>query len=259
MKPAFDLSALKFEVAETYEAMSRRAAQLVAAELKQRRELIFCASAGGTPTLLYELLAERCRREPRLFQKMRVLQIDEWGGLPAGDPASCEEDLRGKLLEPLRISKDRYAGFNSQAKDPKAECGRIAKWLTKNGRIDICILGLGINGHVAMNEPAARLVPHAHRAKLTPSSLNHPMLKRLQRKPRFGLTLGMVDILCSRMILLLVNGRHKRAALRKLMKPMVTSQFPASFLWLHPQAIVLCDREAAPLSTKKQKEIRQRK
>jgi galactosamine-6-phosphate isomerase len=245
MKLGGNSSALKFEVSESYEAMSRRAEQLVAAELRRKPGLIFCASAGGTPTRLYELMAARHRRQPGLFKRMRILQIDEWGGLPKLHPASCEFDLQKKLLEPLAIQRERYVGFRTESRSPKSESRRISQWLAANGPIDICILGLGINGHVAMNEPGETLVPHAHVARLAKSSLEHAMLRDLRRKPRYGLTVGMADILSSQMILLLVNGKRKRAALKQLQKPAVTTQFPASLLWLHPRAVVLCDREAA--------------
>ena len=121
----------------------------------------------------------------------------------------------------------------------------MAAWLGKNGPIDICILGLGINGHVAMNEPAPAFTPGPHVAKLSRSSQRHPLLGGLAKKPRYGLTLGLGDILRSRKILLLVSGHHKHQPLKRLMQPRVSTQFPASFLWLHPNATVLCDREAA--------------
>ena len=173
MKFGRNSSALKFEVADSYEAMSRRAEQLVAAELKRTPALIFCASAGGTPTRLYELMAARHRRQPDLFKRMRVLQIDEWGGLPKLHPASCEFDLQNKLLEPMSISRGRYIGFRTETRNPESESHRIGKWLSAHGPIDVCILGLGVNGHVAMNEPAETLAPHAHVAKLANSSLQH--------------------------------------------------------------------------------------
>ena len=236
---------LKIEVAEDYEGMSRQAADLILKELEERPDMILCASAGGTPTRTYELLAKHAERNPRTFRKMRVLQIDEWGGLDPQDPATCEQDLRVKLVKPLGISEDRYFGFNTAAVDPEAECARVARWLAKNGPIGVCVLGLGVNGHVAMNEPADCLLPHAHVAKLTPSSLRHPMLQQSRRKSRFGLTLGIADILCSRHVLLLVNGFHKREAVDRLRHSPVTTRFPASFLWLHPHAAILCDRAAA--------------
>src|SRR5690349_9411137 len=238
---------LEVEVAESYEAMSHQAARLILRELDARPDLILCASAGGTPTRTYELLADHVKANPQAFTRMRVLQIDEWGGLDRQDPATCEQDLRIKLVEPLGISKDRYFGFNTAAADPESECARVAEWLARNGPIDVCVLGLGVNGHVAMNEPADCLMPHAHVAKLTPSSLRHPMLQGSKRKPRFGLTLGIADILRSRNVLLLVNGGHKREAVDRLKNSPVTTRFPASFLWLHPRATILCDRAAAGL------------
>jgi galactosamine-6-phosphate isomerase len=236
---------LRIQVADTYDAMSRRAADFICGELERRPNLLLCVSAGGTPTRAYELLAARCGSGPGLFRRLRVLQIDEWGGLTPGDPATCEADLRAKLLQPLRITRNHYQGFRTDTPDPGAECARIARWLAANGPIDLCILGLGSNGHVAMNEPANALRPHAHVAALAASSRKHAMLKDLAQKPRYGFTLGMADILRSRRILLLVNGKRKRLALKRLMRPRVTPRDPASFLWLHPDATVLCDREAA--------------
>jgi galactosamine-6-phosphate isomerase len=235
----------RIRVARTYDAMSQEAADFICSALEQRPDLLLCASAGSTPTRAYELLAARYARDPGLFKQMRVLQIDEWWGLAPGSPATCHADLRRKILGPLHITSDRYKGFRTSAPKPDTECGRIARWLAGHGPIDICILGLGVNGHVAMNEPAAAMTPHAHVAKLARSSQQHVLLKTLVKKPRHGLTLGMGDILRSRRVLLLVNGKSKCSALSRLMKPGITARFPASFLWLHPDAFVLCDREAA--------------
>ena len=145
----------------------------------------------------------------------------------------------------MKIGPDRYIGFKSEAADLEAECVRVQRWLAANGPIDLCILGLGTNGHVAMNEPGRALIPHPHVAKLTRSSQRHPMLNGLRRKPRFGLSLGIGDILRSRKILLLVSGSHKRAVFQRLMEPRITARFPASLVWLHPATRVLCEREAA--------------
>jgi galactosamine-6-phosphate isomerase len=235
----------KIRVARTYDAMSQEAADFICSALEQRPNLLLCASAGGTPTRAYELLAAHYARAPGLFKQMRVLQIDEWCGLAPGSLATCHADLQTKLLGPLRITRDRYKGFRTDAPDLQTECGRMARWLAAHGPIDVCILGLGANGHVAMNEPAAAMTPHAHVAELARSSRQHALLKTLAKKPRYGLTLGMGDILCSRRILLLVNGKRKHPALSRLMKPIITTRFPASYLWLHPDATVLCDREAA--------------
>ena len=237
--------AIQFVVVADYESMSRRAEELVVDELKRRPDLLLCASAGGTPTGTYACLAVQYTKDPKSFGQLRVVQIDEWAGLPGLSPARCQADLKCKLLDPLRIEPQRYCGFESDAPNPQMECSRMAKWLAANGPIDLCILGLGVNGHVAMNEPAPALIPGPHVAKLSPTTQRHPLLEELVKKPKSGLTLGMGDILRSRKILLLVNGRHKRSALRRLMRPRVSTLFPASLLWVHPNATVLCDRQAA--------------
>src|SRR4051812_49288292 len=125
MSTRTDFATLQVEVTDNYDGLSRRAEQLIVQEVESRPNLILCASAGGTPTGLYERLAVRARRTPELFKRMRVLQVDEWGGLTKGHPASCEVDLRTKLLAPLKISPDRYFGFRTEARNAQNECARM--------------------------------------------------------------------------------------------------------------------------------------
>lgn len=235
---------MRIQVDKDYSAMSGRVADFIVAELKQRPELLLCASAGGTPTGPYAQLVARRARLPHLFDKMRVIQIDEWVGPHPSHPATCRYDLQTKLLSPLRLEPSRFYGYKSDAANPQRECKAMSQWLAKNGPIDICILGLGLNGHIAMNEPAEALVSHAHVSRLTPQSRKHAMLATLKRKPTHGLSLGMADILRSRIILLLVNGPKKRAILKQTLESKVTTRLPASFLHLHPNTIVFCDRAA---------------
>jgi putative deaminase/isomerase len=245
MMPPVAAPALPMRVARDHAAMSKQAAELILASLKARPNLLLCASAGNTPKQTYQYLAAQYARRSKLFRKLHVIQIDEWGGLPRTSPATCETDLRQELLLPLHLGVDRFVGFRSDATKPEAECNRISQWLSTKGPIDFCILGLGLNGHIAMNEPAPASKPRAHVAKLARSSRNHAMLKGVSPKPTYGLTLGLSEILQSKTILLLISGKTKRAALQRLMTPEVTSRFPASFLWLHPNVTVLCDQEAA--------------
>ena len=94
---------MRIQIDKDYSAMSARAADFIVAELKRRPDLLLCASAGGTPTGPYEQLAIRYSRQPQLFKKMRVVQIDEWVGPLPTHPATCRYDLQTKLLTPLSI------------------------------------------------------------------------------------------------------------------------------------------------------------
>jgi len=244
---------LHFQVVDDYAALSDAAAKMIAGALAQRPTPILCASAGGTPTGAYDRLAQclgggssHGNARASWLKQLRVVQIDEWCGLPANHPATCRVDLLQKLIQPLGLPSARFLSFRTEAADRQEECLRMRRWLAANGPIDVCILGLGHNGHVAMNEPGATAQPDVHVATLAPSSLKHPMLQGLKKRLRFGLSLGLGDILRSRKVLLLVSGANKRHALRRLLDPKVDPRYPASFLWLHPNVTVLCDRAAAP-------------
>ena len=140
---------------------------------------------------------------------------------------------------------ERWIGFRGDAADAAAECRRVAAALEDAGPIDLCILGLGSNGHLALNEPAESFDPLCHVAALDARSRAHPMLAGTGTQVREGLTLGLGDILRARRILLLVSGSAKRAPLARLAARRVTPALPASFLWLHGDATCLCDADAA--------------
>ncbi len=159
-------------------------------------------------------------------------------------PATCETYLQDHLVLPLNIDSKRYNGFESDPRDPELECERIRGVLRKEGPVDICILGLGMNGHLALNEPSDSLTPGCHIARLSEMSLTHTMLGEMREKPSFGLTLGMGDILGSRMILILIMGKQKRSVVKELLSERITCTLPASFLWLHPNTICLIGKDA---------------
>jgi len=232
-------------VCDALESMSREAAERIVAALEAKPDLLLCAAGGSTPLRTYQLLAEHHTRSPHSFRSLRVVKLDEWGGMAMNEPGSCEDQLRTHLVGPLGLCDDRYVGFNSQPADGEAECRQICSRLAVEGPIDLCVLGLGSNGHIAMNEPAASLQPSAHVARLTDATLAHSMLANSKSRPAFGLTLGMAEILASHEILLLVSGASKREPLRRLLQRNITTEFPASFLWLHRNWTLLGDRAAA--------------
>jgi galactosamine-6-phosphate isomerase len=226
-----------------HEQASRFAANWLASQLREKPESLVCLATGATPMRAYTLLAEQALHEPSLVDRCRVIKLDEWCGLPMDDPATCEQHLRATLITPLGMS-DRYIGFDSRPANAEGECARVASWLEVNGPIDVCVLGLGLNGHIGFNEPAAFLQPHAHVAKLSDASLAHAMVSRCDTRPTFGLTLGVADLLQSRHILLIVTGAAKRRALERLLSGRITTEFPASLLALHGSVQLVCDEAA---------------
>jgi galactosamine-6-phosphate isomerase len=235
---------VKLRAAKDEADLSRHAAAQVLRELRRKPDLLLGVATGRTPTLTYARLAEARAMEPALFRRLRILTLDEWLGLPARHPGSCEAYVREKLLEPLGVGPSRHRGWRTASRNPRADCERMARWLARHGPIDLCILGLGQNGHLLMNEPAPAIDPAPHVARLAESTRRHSMLRSVKAVPRFGLTVGLADVLRTRTILLLVSGRPKRGALQRMLRGPVSTRCPASFLWLHQDVTVHHDRAA---------------
>lgn len=236
---------MKIEICETYEDISCKAKKIIVENLIQDQKLLLCAATGGSPTRLYEMLATEQTANPDLFSGMRVIKLDEWGGIPMQHAGTCESYLQQHVIQPLKITTDRYISFQSHTNDPEEECLKIQQQLDEKGPVDLCILGLGMNGHIALNEPAGFLQPECHVANLSSQSLQHPMISEKDEKPAYGLTLGVANILQSKRIIVLINGNHKREITRQFLTKKITTILPASLLWLHPNVTCLIDKEAA--------------
>jgi len=216
----------------TVEELNELASDLLVYEIKQNPQSLICAATGNSPTGIYKKLTEK--QYGIVVAHLTFIKLDEWYGLGAGDAGSCEQYLQKNVLKPLQISDDRIISFDGKASEPDKEFQRVRKYLDDSGPIDLCILGLGANGHIAFNEPADTLQPQPHLAVLSEASLAHKMVSNSGVQLKYGMTLGMADILQSKKIILPVFGKSKRAAMEKLMEGKISTDLPASFLWLHP-------------------------
>jgi putative deaminase/isomerase len=232
-------------VEDDHEAMSRRAAAELSEALRAKPDLLLCVASGATPARAYDLFAAEGQARPEGFRRLRIVRLDEWGGLAADDPGSSEAQIHRQLAAPLGVTAGRYFAFRGDAPDPEAECARIRGVLAEQGPIDVSVLGLGLNGHLGFNEPAAELQPHAHVAALSQTSREHSMLQDARAVPQYGLTLGMADLMCSRRVLLVVSGAHKSEVLARLVNGGLTPALPGSLLRMHPDCLCLCDLAAA--------------
>jgi galactosamine-6-phosphate isomerase len=232
---------MKLEQFDDYDRMSQKAKELIVEELSEKKNTLLCAATGKSPTKIYELLENEFEHQPELFSELRIVKLDEWGNIAMDHPKTCEYYLQNHLIAPLKIPQNRYISFLSNSDDPNAECKRVQAEINRNGGIDLCILGLGMNGHIALNEPADFLQAHCHVANISEVTLQHPMASGMQKKPAFGFTLGMADILQSRKILILIHGINKSAIANEFLSGRISTRIPASFLWLHPNVICLAD------------------
>uniref|UniRef100_UPI004047E6B3 6-phosphogluconolactonase n=1 Tax=Algoriphagus sp. TaxID=1872435 RepID=UPI004047E6B3 len=171
--------------------------------------LLFCVASGGSPSGTYAKLADFKSQHPNFGSDMRVIKLDEWGGLEVNSPFTSELDVQRKFVQPMGISPERYWSLDPYTQDPEEECSAMEQVLEREGPLDICILGFGVNGHIALNEPGEEHQLPFHVCQLAESTLANGMLKTLRHPPKFGMTIGMRGILQSRLIILFVSGVHE--------------------------------------------------
>ena len=234
-------------VARDAEQVAQAAAALIADQVSAKPDSVICVATGATLTRAYALLAERASQCQFPTDRLRLVKLDEWLGLPMRADQSCDSYLRKHLLGPLNIPDENYIALDSEAPDTDAECERVIAAIAAAGGLDLAVLGIGTNGHLGLNEPGDSARPFCHVSMLTAETAGHAMLAGIDVAVTRGVTLGIGDVLRSRRILLLATGGHKAEAMRRLKRGTVTPALPASFLWLHPDVTCLCDAEAATM------------
>lgn len=209
--------------------------------LGKRKGPRLCLPTGITMLPFYAEVAARAD-----FDGTVVFLLDEFGGLPEGDPGRCETMLRRYLIDVARGEPELIVP-DVDAPDPDAEAVRYQR-VIEDGGIDLAVLGLGGNGHVGMNEPGSARHSATRVVSLQPSTSEHARLAYgATVLPTWGVTVGMEQLLAAREVWLLVTGEHKAEILAKVLTGPVGPAIPASLLRDHPNATVLADDSAAAL------------
>lgn len=235
---------MHFHYFSDFESMSTKGFELIKSEIEQKPDLLFCVASGGSPSGTYAQLAAHKQQHPSFGTQLRVVKLDEWGGLEPGSTFTSEEDVQRKFVQPMQISSDRYWTLDPYTASPAQACAELEAALHREGPLDICILGIGVNGHIALNEPGDSLQLPVHVCELADTTLNNGMIKSLHQPPTFGMTLGLRAIMQAKLVLLFIAGSGKKEAFAGLIQENVRTSFPASFLWLHPNVQVLVDKNA---------------
>ncbi|HLL55757.1 MAG TPA: glucosamine-6-phosphate deaminase [Myxococcaceae bacterium] len=222
-------------------------ADRVSAAVRAKPGLVLGLPTGRTPLGLYRELVARVRRGDLDLSSIQTFNLDEFVGLDAEEPGSFRAFMERHLFREVGLAPERIHFLDGKAPDLGAECARYEARLQDAGGVDLLILGLGVNGHLAFNEPGDALQASTHVVKLTRES-------RLANAPLFGddplkvplqaLTMGMASILQARALVLMAFGASKAEAVRGMLQGPVTPKLPASFLQLHPDVEVVLDRAA---------------
>ncbi len=228
-------------------AVSRAVADHVASVVAARPDAVLGLPTGRTPVGLYAELRARYKRGRVDFSRVRTFNLDEFYGLPPSHPASYRAFMETHMFRHVNLVRRNIDFLDGGAPDADKECERYERAIARAGGLDLVILGIGGNGHIGFNEPAAALIADTHRARLAPATRrsNADMFDgRPGRVPPQALSMGVGTLLRSRSIVLVAMGSGKSEAVRAACRGPVTPRVPASFLQLHGNVELILDHAA---------------
>lgn len=237
---------MKIIICENYEEMSLKAAEIVADGIRNNPELRLGLATGSTPVGMYDNLVALYNDGECDFSKVVTFNLDEYYPITPENPQSYRYFMNKNLFDRVNIEKDATHVPDGTAKDTAAHCKAYDESIKAAGGVDIQVIGIGPNGHIGFNEPDDYLIPGTHLTDLTESTLqaNSRFFSEDEVMPTKALTMGIGSILSARQILCLASGKGKNPALKKLTEGVVTTQIPVTFLHLHDNVTVICDKEA---------------
>lgn len=238
---------MKVIVEKNYDELSKRAAHILEEEIRNNPDIILGLATGSTPIGTYKELIKAYKERNLDFSKVSTFNLDEYIGLDGDHPNSYRYFMNNELFDHINIKKENTHIPNGRAQNPKDYCIEYDNDIENAGGIDIQILGIGTNGHIAFNEPAEELSAGTSIVQLTESTIrdNSRFFDSMDEVPKTAITMGIGSILKAKKIILLASGKNKAPIIQKLLEDnMVTTQLPASFLLLHPDVTIIVDEDA---------------
>jgi glucosamine-6-phosphate deaminase len=235
----------------TYATASRAASAAAAVVLKhlsRNPRLVLGLPTGNTPIPMYRALVRAYAQGRADFSSATTFNLDEFAGLGRGDAGSYRTFMNALFFEHVNVSPRRAHMPDGRAKDWRREVARYDRRLERAGGLDLVVLGVGGNGHLGFNEPGPVLQAHTHRVALRPETRRanaHLFGGRWQEVPSHALSMGIGAILQAKHVVLLATGAAKARVVARALTGPVTTELPASLLQVHPDVLVILDRDAA--------------
>ncbi len=237
---------MKIYVSDDYKGMSRKAANIVSAQVILNPACVLGLATGSTPIGMYKQLIDWYNKGDLDFSQVKSVNLDEYVGLAPTHDQSYRYFMQHNLFDHVNIDPANTNVPNGLASDPEAECERYNEVIRSMGGIDIQVLGMGHNGHIGFNEPGQAFELETHVVDLTERTIeaNARFFASKDEVPKRAITMGIKSIMQARQILVVVSGEDKAEIVKKAFFGPVVPQVPASILQMHPN-VVLCGDKAA--------------
>lgn len=232
--------------AQSYDDMSRKAANIISAQVILHPASVLGLATGSSPLGTYRLLIDRHRKGDLDFSAVKSVNLDEYQGLAPDSPQSYRYFMRHNLFQHINIRPENTYIPNGLEADAQAECKRYDGVIDDAGGIDLQLLGIGHNGHIGFNEPGGAFEKGTHLVALSDSTIeaNKRFFDSEADVPRHAYTMGIRSIMHARRIVLIASGKDKAQIIQKALRGPITPAVPASVLQLHGNFTLVADEDA---------------
>ena len=237
---------MKIYKAKDYKDMSRKAANIISAQVIMKPNCVLGLATGSTPIGTYAQLVEWYNKGDLDFSEVTTVNLDEYKGLPRTNDQSYYYFMHQHLFDRVNIDPERTNVPNGMEPDAEKECGRYEELIRSLGGVDLQLLGLGHNGHIGFNEPGEAFEKETHCVDLTESTIeaNKRLFASADDVPKQAYTMGIKTIMQAKKILIVVNGENKADIVERAFFGPVTPEVPASILQLHNDVTLVGDEAA---------------
>jgi glucosamine-6-phosphate deaminase len=229
-----------------YTELSVKTAEQIAAIISKKPNALLCFPAGETSVGTFKHLIELNQTGEISFKKCKIVGLDEWANIGPMKSDNCFSFLKKHFFDYIDFSRENLCFFDGESSDLKKECIRTDDFIKKNGPIDMMLLGVGMNGHLGLNEPGTSFDLYSHIVNLdeTTKIVGQKYFSGKVTLSK-GITLGIKYVLEAKTVLLQLNGTRKAEVVKKLIESEVSPVFPASAIKSHKNSFLLIDKEAA--------------
>ena len=238
---------MRIIIEKDYEAMSRKAAGFVAEIVRNKPDCVLGLATGSTPIGLYKELIRMHQEEGLDFARVTTFNLDEYYGLAPDHDQSYHYFMHDNFFNHVNVSPANINVPSGTAPDVEASCARYEEMIEEAGGIDIQVLGIGSDGHIAFNEPGSSLASNTRLVTLEEETIkdNARFFEKEEDVPHLAITMGVGTILEAQKCLVLVNGAKKAKIIAEAVEGPITSQITSSALQMHPDTVVIVDEEAS--------------
>lgn len=234
---------------DTEEQIGIAAGNYMCGQVLQKPDSVLGLATGSTPLKPYGQMIDLYKKGVVDFSKVTTFNLDEYVNLDVKDKNSYHTFMHENLFDHINIPEESINFLNGNAQDLEKECEDYEIKIKKAGGIDIQLLGIGSNGHIAFNEPSDCFQRWSHVVKLKESTVNDNsrFFKSIEEVPTQAVTMGIGSIMQAKKILIIAIGKNKAKAIKQLIGGNVTPQCPASVLQFHTDVTLMLDKGAASL------------